>query len=966
MAENRTEEVGELLVALASSELDNVSEDEINTKVTDMISLMGESSARANLVGEVGSGGKVFQECSSYSSYKRVVSVLTSAIALEAGSEFAEHVDALAAGLCFLLSQNSLAEEDTQNLSEEAKSNLSQLVASEKDASAAKTKDAFLSVAYKNVEESNQGCFVPALILATACSQAQSDLTEDDAANFRSDLLNLLGRRLFSTTMPSTAREVRLCGPLLQGLTKEEFDSAIVRPLKFNLASKPGAAMEALVALVQYLVQQGKNDYLRSYLAGPSNIVASATAQLTASEAAYSAAAAELLLAIVHAFPNEGAQLVSKSLVSALQQNPAEPLYSSLQQVGTAMLQLKGTEHGDDYSSLAENDVLPALQQGNQQDAAAALSVWANLQQTVSPPPATKPGVQHIGKDDAVRLDDRIAAKMKNAPPAVAQSSKESQRRKERVNAKAAAVAGGAAAVGATAVASRDANIKAQARGTAAPATAPGAQPGKSAQVDTLDERIRQKTNMANKSTTPQDALDERIRQKTGMANKNTTPQDEVVDIKTTDILSDRKTVVIASHQQVSAGKDLPALDIKEEIIDDPGKTTSDKFEGSFENEGYTKTEDDDVDTNSQLSDHPGGIEVGDGGPGLVEAVAVDPESDDEYIPAAVEFDPDDKGKSVVYLKDSRTRKYGIAAVCILVALVVGLSVGLTRTNVEVEVTDSPSMTPSAAPTSVLFSEVSNFIITSFEGLMDDMDSLLDDDTSPQAQALDWLFTVDTFFGSDNGRQLLENIDENRLLQRYVLAVFAFATESKFWSFCGFPTDNTGLCLVDLFDPSQGSIIEEVSSHWLSQNDECSWFGVTCFEDGSSKNVQQIFMENNDIAGTFPVEFALLPELALLDIPGNRLSGTLPPEISEFRSLEELRITNNEMTGELPDELFDLGSLVTLTIGGNDFSGTLSTKIGQLTGLLGLFIFDTLMDGPIPSEIGELRFLSESFLASLS
>eukprot|EP00957_Ditylum_brightwellii_P184437 14048053-Ditylum_brightwellii.AAC.1 len=97
MAENRTEEVGELLVALASSELDNVSEDEINTKVTDMISLMGESSARANLVGEVGSGGseccggEVFQECSSYSSYKRVVSVLTSAIALEAGSEFAEH-----------------------------------------------------------------------------------------------------------------------------------------------------------------------------------------------------------------------------------------------------------------------------------------------------------------------------------------------------------------------------------------------------------------------------------------------------------------------------------------------------------------------------------------------------------------------------------------------------------------------------------------------------------------------------------------------------------------------------------------------------------------------------------------------------------------------------------------------------------------------------------------------------------
>eukprot|EP00957_Ditylum_brightwellii_P087081 6627932-Ditylum_brightwellii.AAC.1 len=137
-----------------------------------------------------------------------------------------------------------------------------------------------------------------------------------------------------------------------------------------------------------------------------------------------------------------------------------EPLYSSLQQISTAMLHFKGTEHGNDHGSLTENDVLPALQQGNQQDTAATLSVWANLQQTALPLPATRPGVQHIRKDCAVRPDKCIVEKMKNVPPAIAQSSKESQQQKERENTKAAAVAGGATAMGTAAFASQDANIK--------------------------------------------------------------------------------------------------------------------------------------------------------------------------------------------------------------------------------------------------------------------------------------------------------------------------------------------------------------------------------------------------------------------------------------------------------------------------------------------------------------------------
>jgi hypothetical protein len=121
-------------------------------------------------------------------------------------------------------------------------------------------------------------------------------------------------------------------------------------------------------------------------------------------------------------------------------------------------------------------------------------------------------------------------------------------------------------------------------------------------------------------------------------------------------------------------------------------------------------------------------------------------------------------------LKDSRTRKYGIAVVCIVVALAVGLSVGLTRNAVdeqpvviEVPITDSPTMMPSAAPTSVPFASATDVITSGFEGLIDNIGSLLKDANSPQAQALDWILNVDTFFNFTEG-QLLQNVDEARLL----------------------------------------------------------------------------------------------------------------------------------------------------------------------------------------------------------
>lgn len=95
----------------------------------------------------------------------------------------------------------------------------------------------------------------------------------------------------------------------------------------------------------------------------------------------------------------------------------------------------------------------------------------------------------------------------------------------------------------------------------------------------------------------------------------------------------------------------------------------------------------------------------------------------------------------------------------------------------------------------------------------------------PRKLALDWILHAD--------KMELENLDE-KLSQRYILALIAFSMDSEAWKFCGNHT--SGSSRTKESDDDTCTVIneaghEENSSFWLSNAFECNWHGVTCVDD---------------------------------------------------------------------------------------------------------------------------------------
>ena len=108
----------------------------------------------------------------------------------------------------------------------------------------------------------------------------------------------------------------------------------------------------------------------------------------------------------------------------------------------------------------------------------------------------------------------------------------------------------------------------------------------------------------------------------------------------------------------------------------------------------------------------------------------------------------------------------------------------------------------------------------------------------PRVLALDWILHIDDM-------QLV--FDDINLYQRYALSVLAYTLDSRAWFHCGDPGENyTEIsCLV-----LDGNSTKEFGS-WLSSTSECTWFGVTCSDDGVVRGVD---LNDNGLIGTLPHE----------------------------------------------------------------------------------------------------------------
>ncbi len=243
--------------------------------------------------------------------------------------------------------------------------------------------------------------------------------------------------------------------------------------------------------------------------------------------------------------------------------------------------------------------------------------------------------------------------------------------------------------------------------------------------------------------------------------------------------------------------------------------------------------------------------------------------------------------------------------------------------------------------------------------------SLLDKE-SAQFLAFNWMYKIGP----------IASVPDRRLVQRWILASFYFGLGGDDWI---------------------------INDGWLTVEDECEWYGITCINGV----VSQLELEQNRLVGEIIPEIALLgddlyilslgnefdtPEskrneiimpltsffgdleyLTFLNLEGIGLTGTIPNELFDsWVHLEFLYLNDNDLVGELPRSIASAASLEVLWLGGNNLGGPIISEIGTMTSLIDLSLESNFREDKggkrgfimtLPTEIGSLSSLEILVLA---
>ena len=164
--------------------------------------------------------------------------------------------------------------------------------------------------------------------------------------------------------------------------------------------------------------------------------------------------------------------------------------------------------------------------------------------------------------------------------------------------------------------------------------------------------------------------------------------------------------------------------------------------------------------------------------------------------------------------------------------------------------------------------------------------------------------------------------------------------------------------LVALYNATDGANWTD-STNWLSAEPLKNWHGVSTTVDGQ---VTRLYLPENGLNGTIPVEMGTLAELQELWLNHNMLSGEIPAELGNLTSLTLLWLGQNMLSGEIPVELGNLPNLQQLALSDNMLNGTIPVELGNLTTLYVLSLWGNMLSGEIPAELGKLTLLLELLL----
>jgi Leucine-rich repeat (LRR) protein len=169
---------------------------------------------------------------------------------------------------------------------------------------------------------------------------------------------------------------------------------------------------------------------------------------------------------------------------------------------------------------------------------------------------------------------------------------------------------------------------------------------------------------------------------------------------------------------------------------------------------------------------------------------------------------------------------------------------------------------------------------------------------------------------------------------------------------------------------------------WLNSNvSYCQWGGLTCDDNCM---IKEIYMNQNNLYGSFPPEISMLTkldtlnlfcnfitggteylskctELTILALTSNLLKGSLD-FIQNLKNLIVLELSNNYITSEIPIEIGIFHNLQIMDLSSNYITGSIPTELSKLTNLEVFNLGENNMTGTIPNIFVSMTKLKSIFL----
>ncbi|CAB9523982.1 Leucine Rich Repeat [Seminavis robusta] len=399
---------------------------------------------------------------------------------------------------------------------------------------------------------------------------------------------------------------------------------------------------------------------------------------------------------------------------------------------------------------------------------------------------------------------------------------------------------------------------------------------------------------------------------------------------------------------------------------------------------------------NEPISTRPPTIEPENDTSGLAVANLVQDETFPQDLPQAHDCNLENETRSrETRLKQFKTNVLlGVIVLLAVILILVAILVPGKSKNPEEDYeptatpTEGPSQNPSPAPTSYSEFWLSLFPTTT-------VTAIINSPTSPQSMAFEWL--MEEF-------DILHNLTEGRVVQRFALATFYFANSKEPWSFSDnwlnhsvheclwysgledwyfflagaeFPLDHISPCEQDPAGYLEEGIWYQgdglLKHFWMSYNglmgsgippelylltelrslalDEFNLTSTIPEELSGLSNLEYISMFGCGLFGSIPQAIGRLSKLRSINFAWNSLTETIPSSLfSLTNSMQAIGLLENQLTGPVPTELGLLTALGGLALDTNLFTGTIPTELGQVTGLGALLLSNNILSGTIPTE----------------